>query len=237
MLSPPIIIVLQLIKYLYITNYTIFYLFKQYFLTNLCTGLNHENFKKSLLIIEIKWLADFYLLNLTSVEFYVNVYVNKLKGGNIMDKKVKYKKLAERAFRQALKEEEGLISLQIDPLVHLDEVDFNNKEEFKAFMNRSCPFFMDIEDKEGWQICIDTLQKLVIQKYNNLENEELKPTQALQLILLMETFSSMTWIQDNLKERLTELPMSTYLVSKLYIMPNIVPEDFFEFFKELNKVF
>ena len=154
-----------------------------------------------------------------------------------MDKKVKYKKLAERAFRQALKEEEGLISLQIDPLVHLDEVDFNNKEEFKAFMNRFCPFFMDIEDKEGWQICIDTLQKLVIQKYNNLENEELKPTQALQLILLMETFSSMTWIQDNLKERLTELPMSTYLVSKLYIMPNIVPEDFFEFFKELNKVF
>ena len=154
-----------------------------------------------------------------------------------MDKKVKYKKLAERAFRQALKEEEGLISLQIEPLVHLDEVDFNNKEEFKAFMNRFCPFFMDIEDKEGWQICIDTLQKLVIQKYNNLENEELKPTQALQLILLMETFSSMTWIQDNLKERLTELPMSTYLVSKLYIMPNIVPEDFFEFFKELNKVF
>ena len=116
-----------------------------------------------------------------------------------MDKKVKYKKLAERAFRQALKEEEGLISLQIEPLVHLDEVDFNNKEEFKAFMNRFCPFFMDIEDKEGWQICIDTLQKLVIQKYNNLENEELKPTQALQLILLMETFSSMTWIQDNLK--------------------------------------
>ncbi len=154
-----------------------------------------------------------------------------------MDKKVKYKKLAERAFRQALKEEEGLISLQIEPLVHLDEVDFNNKEEFKAFMNRFCPFFMDIEDKEGWQICIEALQKLVIQKYNNLENEELKPTQALQLILLMETFSSMTWIQDNLKERLTELPMSTYLVSKLYIMPNIVPEDFFEFFKELNKVF
>ncbi len=154
-----------------------------------------------------------------------------------MNKKAKYKELAKKAFRQALKEEEGLISLQIDPLVHLDEVDFNNKEEFKAFMNRSCPFFMDIEDKEGWQICIDTLQKLVIQKYNNLENEELKPTQALQLILLMETFSSMTWIQDNLKERLTELPMSTYLVSKLYIMPNIVPEDFFEFFKELNKVF
>lgn len=154
-----------------------------------------------------------------------------------MNKKAKYKKLAKKAFRQALKEEEGLISLQIEPLVHLDEVDFNNKEEFKAFMNRFCPFFMDIEDKEGWQICIDTLQKLVIQKYNNLENEELKPTQALQLILLMETFSSMTWIQDNLKERLTELPMSTYLVSKLYIMPNIVPEDFFEFFKELNKVF
>ena len=155
-----------------------------------------------------------------------------------MNKKAKYKELAKKAFRQVLKEENDLLSLQIECLAHLDvEVDFNNKEEFKAYMNRFCPLFMDIEDKEGWQICIDTLQKLVIQKYNNLENEELKPTQALQLILLMETFSSMTWIQNNLKERLKELPMSTYLVYKIYIIPNIVPEDFFEFFKELNKVF
>ena len=154
-----------------------------------------------------------------------------------MDKKVKYKKLAERAFRQALKEEEGLISLQIEPLVHLDEVDFNNKEEFKAFMNRFCPFFMDIEDKEGWQICIEALQKLVIQKYNNLENEELKPTQALQLILLMETFGDLTMVQNNLKQRVNDFPIAAYVVAQFYIIPDIEPEVFVEFCKKLNKVF
>lgn len=154
-----------------------------------------------------------------------------------MNKKVKCKKLAKKAFRQALKEKAASLSLQIDSLVENEDVDFNNAEEFKAFLNHSCPFFIDIEDNEERQICIDTLKNLVIQKYNNLENEELKPTQALQLILLMETFSSMTWVQDNLKERLKKLPMATYLVSKLYMVPKIVPEDFFEFFKELNKVF
>lgn len=153
-----------------------------------------------------------------------------------MDKKVKYKELAEKAFRQVLKEEEYLLSQQIDMLIYI-EVDLDNKDEIKEHLNDYCPFFIEIEDKDELQICRETLKSLVTQKYNNLENEELKPTQVSQLILLMETFSDMTWVLDNLKERVNKLPISAYLVAKLYMIPNIIPEDVMEFSKELNKVF
>lgn len=159
-----------------------------------------------------------------------------------MDKKVKYKKLAKKAFRQALKEENFsymCISSQVERLTNNSDIEvyFNSKEKFKKLIKEDCPFFIEIEDKEDLPILLDLLKSLVIRKYNNLENEELKPTQALQLMLLMDSFSDMRWVRDNLKKRFKKLPMATYLVAKLFTIPGTMPEDFTEFVKELNKVF
>ena len=72
---------------------------------------------------------------------YICNKYNKLKGGNIMDKKVKYKKLAERAFRQALKDEEYshiCIDSQVVSLMHNSDIEryYNTKKKFKKLKKK-----------------------------------------------------------------------------------------------------
>ncbi len=159
-----------------------------------------------------------------------------------MDKKVKYKKLAERAFRQALKDEEYshiCIDSQVVSLMHNSDIEryYNTKKKFKKFINEYSPFFIEIESKKDLPILLENLKRLVMQKYNNLENEKLKPTQVAFIILLMETFGDLTMVQNNLKQRVNDFPIAAYVVAQFYIIPDIEPEVFVEFCKKLNKVF
>jgi len=89
-------------------------------------------------------------------------------------------------------------------------------------------------------ILLKALKAVYIERYQNLEKEFLKPTQVAFIFLTMDTFFSETWVINDLKERMNNFPVGTYLVAQLYV--NIYdqflePEPFMKYCKELNKAF
>ena len=46
----------------------------------------------------------------------------------------------------------------------------DKKVKYKKFINEYSPFFIEIESKKDLPILLENLKRLVMQKYNNLEN-------------------------------------------------------------------
>lgn len=145
------------------------------------------------------------------------------------DKKVNYRELAEKALRKSFEEYESSplsISEQIDSLCFTSrEKDFDsyysNPEVFTEYLNTRCPFFKEIEIKENLPILLENLKQVFKKKYENLEKETLKPTQAAFLILAMETFFDCDWVINDLSKRMENFPISSRLVAMLYVLPAV----------------
>ena len=162
-----------------------------------------------------------------------------------MNKKVNFKELAGKAIRKAFEEEEYstlCIDSQLIGLTSDSDIEnfYNTEDEFREFLNIRCPFFKEIDAKANLPILLKALKTVYTERYQNLEKEFLKPTQVAFIFLTMDTFFSETWVINDLKERMNNFPVGTYLVAQLYV--NIYdqflePEPFMRYCKELNKAF
>lgn len=162
-----------------------------------------------------------------------------------MNKKVDYKELAEKAIQKNFEEEEYstlCINSQIFALTNDSDIEdfYNSEDKFREYLNVSCPFFKEINIKANLPILLKALKTVYTERYQNLEKEFLKPTQVAFIFLTMDTFFSETWVINDLKERMNNFPVGTYLVAQLYV--NIYdqflePEPFMRYCKKLNKAF
>ena len=155
-----------------------------------------------------------------------------------MNKKEKYAALAQKTLRECLKLEEfssNSITNQIGEIV-TEYKEEKIGSDFKMFLHRWCPFFAEINKKEDIPEVLEEIEKIFLKEYKKFETNELKPTQIMSILCVLEALWDDSKLEEDVKGKMEKFSKKAYIIAKLYLW-FLDEKELWEICRDFNSVF
>lgn len=156
-----------------------------------------------------------------------------------MNKKEKYKELAQKTLRECMNVGDNSKAKSITDqtsALYTKVCDPVEDTDFKEYLSDKCPFFSGIDKEECITEFLCVLENVFEKEYRKINMKAFKPTQILAIFLVLEDVWGYSKLEKDVMKNLKNFPLGAVLVSKLYFW-GLNERRLWEFCTDLNKVF